>query len=336
MARTTAIYLTNKELLAEIHRSKMTYVQIDHPDYYMYDTIVYDLDVFLDDEVCTEHYGEWEVEYTLVDDPKVIKDTISNLWAFSRHKDATKRTMISTELTKAVTTEDYIQIVKQNKAKKINKAGTNNGIKITTDDILTGDLIIRLMTYSHIPEDKNWKPEKPKTKAKDGYIKVNFPPFQLFILENGVPRCVGLSHYNRDEFNSDYGRTSEILGEMYMRLVDKISKKGSFRNYTYIDEMKASALVQLSQVGLLFDEGRSANPNPFAFYTTVVTNVFKRVLNNEKRVRDTRDDLIEIAGHNPSYSRQSDDAWAVMNEQQEQWGNNTSETNIQKNRKNRT
>lgn len=209
--------------------------------------------------------------------------------------------------------------------------------KVTADDILTGDLIIRLMTYNHIPEDENWNPEKKKKKAADGYIKVNFPPFQIFILENGIPRCVGLSHYKDDEFDHEYGRTSEILGEMYMRLVDKISKKGSFRNYTYIDEMKASALVQLSQVGLLFDEGRSANPNPFAFYTTVVTNVFKRVLNSEKRVRDTRDDLIEMAGHNPSYSRQSDDAWQAMSEQhEEQLGTSLSESNIQKNRKNRS
>ena len=159
----------------------------------------------------------------------------------------------------------------------------------------------------------------------------------MFVIRNGMPECVGLSHYKDGEFNQVCGRTSETLGTMYMLMVDKISKKGSFRNYTYVDEMKASALVQLSQVGLLFDEGRSVNPNPFAFYTTVVTNVFKRVLNNEKKVRDTRDDLIEIAGQNPSYSRQSDDAWQSMAEQYGEWsGNNTSESNIDKNRKNRT
>lgn len=334
MVRSTNIYLTNKELLAEIHRSKMTYVQIDDPSYYYYDTIVYDLGVFLDDDICTEHYGEWEVEYTLEDDPTVIKELVTNLFSFNRHKDSAKRTMISTTLVKAVTTDEYITTVKQNVAKKKNKAGANP--KITADDILTGDLIIRLMTHEHIPHDENWPAEKIKKKPADGFIKVNFPPFQIFVLENGIPRCVGLSHYKNGEFDHEYGRTSEILGEMYMRLVDKISKKGSFRNYTYLDEMKASALVQLSQVGLLFDEGRSANPNPFAFYTTVVTNVFKRILNNEKRVRDTRDDLIEMAGHNPSYSRQADDAWTAMSEKHDEWNGNTSETNIHKNRKNRT
>jgi len=120
-----------------------------------------------------------------------------------------------------------------------------------------------------------------------------------------------------------------MLGKMYIKLVDKIGKKGSFRNYTYLDEMKLSALVQLSQVGLFFDEGRSSQPNPFAFYTTVVTNVFKRILNTEKKVRDIRDDLIEMAGLTPSHSRQSDDSWNAMMESHER------ESEIEKNRKNR-
>jgi len=39
---------------------------------------------------------------------------------------------------------------------------------------------------------------------------------------------------------------------------------------TYVDEMRSHALVQLSQVGLQFDESRS--DNPFAFYTQIVKN----------------------------------------------------------------
>lgn len=37
---------------------------------------------------------------------------------------------------------------------------------------------------------------------------------------------------------------------------------------TYIDEMRSQALLQLSQIGLQFDESRS--DNPFAFYTTII------------------------------------------------------------------
>ena len=334
MARSTNIYLTNKELLTEIHKSKMSYVQIEDSKYYDYDVIVYDLNVLLNDDTCTEHYGEWKVTYIPKDKKKPITETITNLWNFKNHKDADKREIISVELAKPKTAEEFIYEVKQNKAKKENKNGANP--KKTPEDILTSDLVIRYMTYDHIPDDDNWDDDKDKKKVSDGYIKVNFPPFQIFVLENGVPRNVGLSHYKDGKFNLDCGKTTEKLGDMYMRLVNKISKKGSFRNYTYLDEMKCSALVQLSQVGLLFDEGRSANPNPFAFYTTVVTNVFKRVLNNEKRVRDTRDDLIEMAGHNPSYSRQSEDAWQTMTEGYYEWAENTNENSLRKKRENRS
>lgn len=330
MKKSTTIYLTNKELLSEIHTSKMTYVQIDDPMYYFYDVIVYDLDVFLNDEVCTYHTGEWEVVYIppkkkKEDNKKMIfeenindinitlnKETpktkiINNLYAWDNHKDAPKRIIISKTLLTPKTSNEYITEIKQAKAKKLNKQGADP--KITAEDIFTGDLVIRYMTYDHIPKDENWNIEKEKKKTSDGFTKVFFPPFQIFVLENGVPRCVGLSHYKNNKFNQDYGRTTEKLGKMYIKMVEKISKKGSFRNYTYLDEMKASALVQLSQVGLLFDEGRSQNPNPFAFYTTVVTNVFKRVLNTEKRTRDIRDDLIEMAGQSPSHSRQSETEW---------------------------
>ena len=192
--------------------------------------------------------------------------------------------------------------MKQSKLNKIKKLDPDSDIEL--DEILISDLIFRYMTYEHIPSDETWPEDKTKKKVSDGYIKVTFPPFQHYIVENGVPRCVGLSHYKNNEFSRDHGRMTPKLGKMFMLLVDKISKKGNWRNYTYLDEMKSSALLQLSQVGLQFDEGRGQIPNPFAFYTTVVNNAFKRVLNTEKKTRDIRDDLIEIAGQNPSFSRQ--------------------------------
>lgn len=39
---------------------------------------------------------------------------------------------------------------------------------------------------------------------------------------------------------------------------------------TYVDEMRSHAMVQLAQVGLQFDESRSANP--FAFFTQIIKN----------------------------------------------------------------
>jgi hypothetical protein len=71
---------------------------------------------------------------------------------------------------------------------------------------------------------------------------------------------------------------------------------------TYIDEMKGQALLQLSQMGLQFDEYKS--DNPFSYYTASVSNSFTRVLNLEKKNQDLRDDMLIDSGASPSFSRQ--------------------------------
>jgi hypothetical protein len=62
-------------------------------------------------------------------------------------------------------------------------------------------------------------------------------------------------------------------------------------------------LLQLSQIGLQFDESKSQNP--FAYYTAAITNSFTRILNLEKKNQNIRDDMLEHAGLNPSWTRQN-------------------------------
>jgi hypothetical protein len=66
--------------------------------------------------------------------------------------------------------------------------------------------------------------------------------------------------------------------------------------------MRGQALLQLSQIGLQFDESKSQNP--FAYYTAAITNSFTRVLNLEKRTQHIRDDILEANNLNPSFTRQ--------------------------------
>jgi hypothetical protein len=67
--------------------------------------------------------------------------------------------------------------------------------------------------------------------------------------------------------------------------------------------MRGQALLQLSQIGLQFDESKSQNP--FAYYTAAITNSFTRILNIEKKMQNIRDDILEINGLNPSWTRQN-------------------------------
>jgi hypothetical protein len=171
--------------------------------------------------------------------------------------------------------------------------------KITKDE-----LVFRIMTYDHIPLNGIRK-KNPKTLA-DHRDKVNFPPFQHFKFnDKDEIECVGKSHWKGDlttgHFDKDAGQITNTLARMMIKLCERYATRGNVRGYTYNDEMKGQAILQLTQIGLQFDESKS--DNPFAYFTAAVTNSFVRVINIEKRNQNIRDDVLEINGMNPSYSR---------------------------------
>lgn len=187
--------------------------------------------------------------------------------------------------------------------RKLNRSKTFES-QLTLDDVPLDHVVVRLMTYSHIPTNPNADPNKIKTTA-DRHMKVNFPPFQHFVWENQAWRCVGKSHWKNGEFSVTHGRMTNRLGAMFMKLADKYGTRGNWRGYSYVDEMKAQAVVQLAQVGLQFDESRSNNP--FSWATQVVYTSFLKVLNTEKKSQSIRDDLLIMSGNNPSHTRQVED-----------------------------
>ena len=166
------------------------------------------------------------------------------------------------------------------------------------------DVVFRVMTFDHIPLN-NTRKKNPKTLA-DHRDKVNFPPFQHWKFdENDILICVGKSHWKGDlekgKFDKDHGQITNTLARMYIKLCERYATRGNVRGYTYNDEMRGQAILQLTQIGLQFDESKS--DNPFAYFTAAVTNSFVRIINLEKRNQNIRDDLLEINGMNPSYSR---------------------------------
>jgi len=218
-------------------------------------------------------------------------------------------------------------------AKIAQEAATADGTKRKLDefevklkDVKDTDVVFRVMTWDHIPLDdaKTKKARMAALEIEDEndpliegfdendtehnkYVKVNFPPFQHFKLDkNGEPYCVGKSHWRGDldsgEFSKDHGKMTKTLANMYIKLCERYGTRSNWRGYTYNDEMRAQALLQLTYIGLRFDESKSQNP--FAYYTAAVTNSFTRVLNIEKRNQNIRDDILEMNGLNPSYTRQ--------------------------------
>jgi len=179
------------------------------------------------------------------------------------------------------------------------------------------DLVFRIMTFEHIPLAPGRK-KTTKTTA-DSHDKVNFPPFQHWKYNDKDELfCVGKSHWkgpvDTGKFSKDHGRITENLGKMFIKLSERYAQRSNWRGYTYNEEMRGQAILQLSQIGLQFDESKSENP--FAYYTAAVTNSFTRVLNLEKKNQNIRDDLLEEAGLTPSMTRQSQQQYAVENARQ--------------------
>lgn len=189
------------------------------------------------------------------------------------------------------------------------------------------EVVFRVMTWEHIPID-DVKTQKAKDAAKElfdedelnlteydmedpkhnKYVKVNFPPFFHYrIDDNSNPYIVGKSHWKGDlstgVFSKDHGAMTNKLALMFIKLCERYATRSNWRGYTYNDEMRSQALLQLSQIGLQFDESKSQNP--FAYYTAAITNSFTRVLNIEKRNQNLRDDILEMNNLNPSYTRQN-------------------------------
>ena len=210
---------------------------------------------------------------------------------------------------------------KRNKAKRLStadyEARRKAGEKVKQAEcevdyrkITKEELIFRIMTFDHIPDEPGRK-KTPKTIA-DTKVKLNFPPFQHYKFnEDGELVLVGKSHWEggmeNGGFSLKHARATNELARMWMKLVDRYATRGNVRGYTYNDEMKGQAILQLSQIGLQFDESKSNNP--FAYYTAAVTNSFVRVINLEKRNQNIRDDILEMNDLNPSYTRLHEGEW---------------------------
>ena len=166
------------------------------------------------------------------------------------------------------------------------------------------DVVFRIMTYDHIPLEPGRK-RTPKTVA-DHREKVNFPAFQHWKFDDTDELvCVGKSHWKgsveKGKFCKEHGSITNNLARMFIKLCERYATRGNVRGYTYNDEMKGQAILQLTQIGLQFDESKS--DNPFAYFTAAVTNSFVRVINIEKKMQNIRDDILEMNGMNPSYTR---------------------------------
>jgi hypothetical protein len=266
-------YLNNRDILKEIHLSKNTYcTYLDPVADHQYDIILPTLEKINQRTVAEARRNRADRlkrEGTVVD-PKKIPNT---------------------DLVFRITCWEHIPMA----PKKVPKSALK---KKKLEDILEFDVIEDDPLADLIDE-----PVLDTTR-----MRVNFPPFEHYRLtEDKQPFLVGRSHWRGDfkngEFSKEHGQMTRKLATMFMKLCERYATRSNWRGYTYNEEMRGQALLQLSQIGLQFDESKSQNP--FAYYTAAITNSFTRILNLEKKNQNIRDDILEINGLNPSWTRQN-------------------------------
>lgn len=261
------IYLKNVDMLEEIFLSKISFCEFVDPKYKRYDHIIN-----LNSDLMS-----------------IFDENIINM-ALAKRADRLSKEMFNAAL------DEFHQGIRAVKPKK-------SEFVFEQDSLTPYDLIFRVYTYEHIPEDLTRK--KTPKKTADLHARLNFIPFKhyrIVDLENKKLEEVGRSHYKNGEFCLTHGSITNRLATMFILLVERYAQKTNWRGYSYLEEMQGQALIQLTAMGLRFDEDSS--DNPFAYYTSFVTNSFTKVLNEEKDHQNLRDDLLQHSGLNPSFSRQ--------------------------------
>lgn len=217
-------------------------------------------------------------------------------------------------------TPEIIQQAKENKAIQLNRAKLRKMVKenwskedikkdidnnsYKPEDISEDQLVYRIMTFEHVPDEY-------MTGKKNMMNNLRFPPFKHYAYIDGKFTEVGRSHWegglHNGKFNKDHGKATDNLARAVMKITENYSRKSNFARYTYLDEMKSTALMQLSVVLLQFNE--QVSDNPFSYYTTCIHTNFIKVLKNEKRQREIKDEIMqaELGISSDSYQNKDKD-----------------------------
>ncbi len=174
-------------------------------------------------------------------------------------------------------------------------------IKDEVEAIPVEDLVLRVYTFEHIPLDEDRK--KVKKKIADRYTDVNFQPYKHYSYFDGKLQCVAISHHDKDmNFSTRHGQINHGLASAFVILCRRYASRYNWRGYSYTNDMIGQAQLQLTMVGLQFNELFSANP--FSYYTSAIKNAFTVIFNEEKKSQETRDRILMNNNQNPSWTKQ--------------------------------
>ena len=87
----------------------------------------------------------------------------------------------------------------------------------------------------------------------------------------------------------DTGEVTDELGEMLQKIAANFAKQGKFNGYTWKDDMCSEAVLTCILYMHNFNPIKYKNPNPFAYFTSIVRNAFLNYIRKQKKHSEIKD-----------------------------------------------
>ena len=307
-------YVNNASLLREIHNSKLTYCYYEEEKYSDYDIICDGYDLITPNQVESFFNKNKNRDYIIIRVMTsehcldVLKDNKINLQElkFSPFK----HIKISREAHNKV-----INLIDPNCFANIELL--NQNISSLKDEIKENKNHIRFLKNDKDGQTP-YKDSNIILKQKVDELKSRIKEIAKNYSHNIRNEAVEVlrSHWSggfeNGHFDISKGKITNNLVQMIMLMVDQYGTSGNWAGYSYIEDMKSSALVHLVDVALKFEELKS--DNPFAYYTQVIAMKFTATVNAEKQQAKIKSDLLQAKGYMPTYGEQAENDIAIWND----------------------
>lgn len=297
-------FLKNSNLLEEVHKSKLTYCCYEKPEYGQYDIICEDYNLITPNIMNDFFKKNPNSSYIII---RVM--TNEHVLPYCKNGKVNLQELKMSPFKHFLIDKDDFEKTFENFGSNLNKIDELN-LKISNlkEKIKDNNRNIRLNQQTkdkQIPFKENNKLCKENIENLTNEIKKLSETFSTDILKDA--KEVLRSHWKGDTIESGHfdisqGRLSDGLVYMIIMLVDQFAKSGNWSRYTYLDDMKGSALVHLCDVALKFEESKSNNV--FSYLTQVASNKFTATLNSEKTQRRIKSKLMQEIGYNPTFNEQ--------------------------------
>lgn len=297
-------FLKNSNLIEEIHKSKISYCCSEDKKYNDYDIICDSYKLITPNVI--KHFFDKNPNKDYIIIRVMTSEHITPYINFKNGK-------MNLQEIKMVPFKHYL-LYKEDFDKIFNECGENisliaeknekiNSIKELIKDNKKFIRFNKLNKVSQEPYKELNKKCLDEIKQHIKEIKQLSETFSSNI--RAVMKEVLRSHWKGDtiesgEFCITHGNLTDGLVYMLMLLIDQFAKSGNWSGYSWLEDMKSSALVQLCDVVLKFEENKSNNP--FAYLTQIASMKFTATLNSEKAQTKIKSWMLQSIGYDASYN----------------------------------